>query len=256
MVRDQAMPQEGTREPVASAVGHEILRSVGQAKGLNRWTLAQCRAFIGRRVLEAGCGIGNFTEQLLDRERLICADHDPLYLQLLAANVAHLAHVRLLHADLACPATYESLRDEKLDTVVCLNVLEHIDADEAVLASYFDVLTPGGHAILLVPAQPWLYSACDRALGHCRRYTATDLRSKLQRAGFDGVLMKPFNRFGVAGWFVNKLLRRTILGAGQMRMYERLLPIAKLVEQFRFLPSLSLIAVGRKPNAPAKEHHP
>lgn len=255
MVRDQAMPQEGAQERVESAVGHQILQSVGQAKGLNRWTLAQCRAFIGRRVLEAGCGIGNFTEQLLDRERLICADHDPLYLQLLAAEVAHLAQVRLLHADLACPATYESLRDEKLDTVVCLNVLEHIEADEAVLASYLDVLMPGGHAILLVPAQPWLYSACDRALGHCRRYTTTDLRLKLQRAGFDVVLMKPFNRLGVAGWLVNKLLRRTLLGAGQMRMYERMLAIAKLVEQFRFLPGLSLIVVGRKPVSSPREHH-
>jgi glycosyltransferase involved in cell wall biosynthesis len=227
--------------------GYYVLQSMRRARGLNRWVLDQFRAYLGARVLEAGCGIGNFTELLLDRERLICVDNDPLYVEMANWRLGHLENVRTLKFDLSDGTAYASLKAERIDTIVCLNVLEHIEPDEDVLRAYFDLLEPGGHAIILVPAHMWLYGPCDVAIGHVRRYSSTELHTKLQRAGFEIVQMEEFNRLGVLGWWLNKRLGRRDLNPRQMRTYERLLPVAKAMEAAKIGRGLSLIAVGRKP---------
>src|SRR3954453_6847583 len=146
--------------------GYYVLQSMRRARGLNRWILEQFRAFIGKRVLEAGCGIGNFTELLLDRQRLVCVDNDPLYVEMANWRLGHLENVRTVERDLSDAAAYVELAPERIDTIVCLNVLEHIKEDERVLRAYYDLLEPGGHAIILVPAHMWLYGPCDEAIGH------------------------------------------------------------------------------------------
>ena len=227
--------------------GYYVLQSMRRARGLNRWVLDQFRPAIGRRVLEAGCGIGNFTELLLDRERLVCVDNDPLYVEMLQWRLGHLENVTTLRTDLADPQAMAALKPERIDTVICLNVLEHIAADEQVLRAYCDLLEPGGHAVILVPAHPSLYGPCDEALGHERRYTQVELHSKMQAAGFEVVSMGEFNRLGVPGWWLNKKLGRRDLSPRQMRAFEWLLPVAKAMESMKIGRGLSLIGVGRKP---------
>jgi glycosyltransferase involved in cell wall biosynthesis/predicted SAM-dependent methyltransferase len=226
--------------------GYYVLQSMRRARGLNRWILSRFRSYLGARVLEAGAGIGNFTELLLDRERLVSVDNDPLYIEMAEWRLGHLENVRTVQADLADPATYVNLKGERIDTIVCLNVLEHIGPDEEVLRAYYDLLEPGGHAIILVPAHPWLYSPCDEALGHVRRYTQPELHTKIQRAGFEVVMMEEFNRMGVPGWWFNKWLGRRDLNPRQMRLFETLLPLAKGMEALKLGRGLSLIGVGRK----------
>jgi hypothetical protein len=117
-----------------------------------------------------------------------------------------------------------------------------------VLGHFHRALAPGGHAIILVPQHPWLYSPTDKTLGHERRYTAPELRDKLAQAGFEVVHQQGFNRLGTLGWYVSgKLLGKEHLSPGQMRTFNRILPLAKLVEQVPGWPALSTIAVGRKP---------
>jgi glycosyltransferase involved in cell wall biosynthesis len=228
--------------------GYYVLQSMRRARGLNRWILEQFRPYVGARVLEAGCGIGNFTELLLDRERLLCLDNDQLYVEMLNWRLGHLENVNTIRFDLAQIDEYARLRDERIDTIVCLNVLEHIASDEAVLRAYYDLLQPGGHAIVLVPAHPSLYGPCDAALGHERRYTRVELHTKMQTAGFEVVSLDEFNRMGVPGWWVNKKLGRRDLNPRQMRAFEWLLPLAKLMERLKIGPGLSLIGVGRRPS--------
>jgi len=227
--------------------GYYVLQSMRRARGLNRWILRQFQPYLGARVVEAGCGIGNFTELLLDRPRLVCLDNDPLYVEMLNWRLGHLENVRIEQFDLADAAAYAPLKREAIDTIVCLNVLEHIKADEDVLRAYHDLLEPGGHAIILVPAHMSLYGPCDAAIGHERRYTQVELHSKMQAAGFEIVQMGEFNRLGVPGWWLNKQLGRRDINPRQMRMFERLLPLAKAAEAMRLGPGLSLIGVGRKP---------
>jgi glycosyltransferase involved in cell wall biosynthesis len=229
--------------------GYYVLQSMRRARGLNRWILHQFRQYIGSRVLEAGCGIGNFTELLLDRERLVSVDNDPLYVEMADWRLGHLENIVTLKRDLADIATYDELKPERLNTIVCLNVLEHIAPDEQVLRAYYDLLEPGGHAIILVPAHMWLYGPCDEALGHMRRYSQTELHTKMQAAGFEVVMMEEFNRMGVPGWYLNKMLGRRDLQPRQMRLFEWLLPVAKGMEALKIGRGLSLIGVGRKPAA-------
>jgi glycosyltransferase involved in cell wall biosynthesis len=228
--------------------GFLILQSVRRARGFNGWLVRQLAPFVGRRVLEAGSGIGNLTEFFLDRERLACVDVDPFYVERLSQRYGHLANLSFHQADLSQLHNCNALCKARLDTIICINVLEHIENDAKVLRNFYELLQPGGHAMLLVPANPRLYTGVDKALGHFRRYTRQELVSKMRDAGFDVVESKGFNRLGSLGWFVSgKLLGRTTLSAGQMKLYEWLLPLAKLVDRIGLLPPLSVIAVGRKP---------
>lgn len=236
--------------------GFLILQSLRRARGFNRWLYRRISPFVGRRVLEAGSGIGNLTECFLDRERLACVDLDPFYVERLNQRFGHLSNLSFHESDLSQIENSSDLRQARLDTIVCINVLEHIEDDPKVLRNFFQLLRPGGHALLLVPAHRWLYTGVDRALGHFRRYTHEELKTKMQAAGFDIVECRGFNRLGTLGWFVSgKLMKKTTLSAGQMKLYEWLLPIAKLVEKLPLLPHLSVIAVGRKPTTalPSKE---
>jgi len=229
--------------------GYYVLQSVRRAKGFNRWMYAQFSRYVGRRVWEAGCGIGNFTEFLLDRDRLVCVDNDPLYVEMIERRYGHLENLSVLQLDLAEPGIADRLRFEQLDTVISLNVVEHIEKDVDALRQMHGALTPGGHAIILVPAHPFLYTPCDRALGHHRRYTRPQLAEVMQAAGFELLHIQEFNRLGVLGWWLNGLLGRKELSPFSMRVFELLLPVAKLLDRIGIGPGLSLIAVARKPAA-------
>jgi glycosyltransferase involved in cell wall biosynthesis len=228
--------------------GYLILVAVRNARSFNRWMYRQIAPYVGRSVLEAGCGIGNLTELLLDSDRLIVSDFDPFYVEMIDRRFGHLENFRAVPMDLTRGTDYASLADEDLDTIICLNVLEHIAADEEVLGHFHRTLRPGGRAIILVPQHPWLYSPTDRTLGHVRRYTEDELREKLTRAGFEVVHQQGFNRLGTLGWYVSgTLLGKEHLSVGQMRTFNRILPLARLIERLPGWPALSTIAVGRKP---------
>ena len=159
----------------------------------------------------------------------------------------HMENVRTQLLDLASPGAGSRVHPEQLDTVISLNVLEHIEADQAVLTEFYQALIPGGHAIVLVPAHPGLYTACDRTLGHFRRYTPDELTTKFKEAGFQVVSCEQFNRLGVLGWWISGKLGKQDLSPIQMRAYEFLLPLAKLMDKVGLGPGLSLIVVGQKP---------
>jgi glycosyltransferase involved in cell wall biosynthesis len=238
--------------------GYYILQSIRRAKGFNKWMLSTFRSHVGQRVLEAGCGIGNFTELLLDRQRLVCVDYDPFYVEMIQRRYGHLENLRVGRFDLTNPDEYKTLQPENLDTIICLNVVEHIEPDQEVLRHYFNVLAPGGHAVILVPAHPSLYSVCDKILGHYRRYTRRELRAKMEQAGFQVLSVREFNRLGVYGWLLNKMLKKPELNPRQMWLYELLLPLAKFMDFLRLGPGLSVVGIGQKiaPPGPAPQDPP
>ena len=98
-------------------------------------------------------------------------------------------------------ADYEQLRSFAPESVVFLNVLEHIEDDEAVLANLFEVIPEGGRVIVLVPYNMKLYSEFDRQLGHFRRYGENELENKFRVAGFEVEKQFFFNKVGVFAWY-------------------------------------------------------
>ena len=234
--------------------GFYILRSMARSKRYNRWMLDLVKRYLGTRVLEAGAGIGSLSDMLAQRERLVLADIDPLYVGMLRQRFRRRGNVRVDCADLTRSADYDRWESERLDTVFCSNVLEHLANDVAVLASFERTLVAGGHCIVVVPAGKRLYTVLDEELGHYRRYTEEELEGKMRAAGFDVVHCRRFNKFGAASWCVSgHLLRNRHLSPRQMIWFDRLLPVVKLLDRILPTPGMSLIMVGRKrPGAAAR----
>jgi SAM-dependent methyltransferase len=157
----------------------------------------------------------------------------------------HLENVEVILGDLEDPDLYAKL-ESPFDSIVSINVLEHLGHPETALAGFHTVLRPGGNLIVHVPAHQWLYSDADKALGHQRRFEARELVALLEGAGFEILKIDQFNRMAVAGWLFNKLFGSSELRRWQVRLFATLLPLARLVEHVRILPGLSFVGIARK----------
>ena len=227
-------------------VARTTLESLGKSPQIARWTIGQFDGAMGDRVLEAGSGTGNLTPLLLDRERIIALDIDRSYVRRLGHRYGHLENFSTVAGDLEDPDLYVKLEHEDLDTVVCVNVLEHLDHPEVAVAGFHRVLRPGGRALILVPAGQSRYSPMDDAIQHRKRYGRGDLAELLQDAGFEVDKLEPFNRLGVLGWSVNRWAGRKSISRAQVSAFRLLLPLARTLERVDSLPGLSWIAVARK----------
>src|SRR5262245_374825 len=233
--------------------GYKTLLRLSRAERYNRWMFQQLLPWLGQRVLEVGSGIGSFTRYLTGRDLVAATELNPRYLRILGNTFERHTGVEMMPLDLADfdPAP---LRARHLDTIVCLNVLEHIEDDRGVLRRLHDSLAPGGRLLLLVPAHQWLYGAIDRAIDHHRRYERAGLVQKLEEAGFLVEHTQFFNRLGVLGWWLNgKVLGRTRVPGLQLHLQNLLVPLLR-AEVYAPLPfGLSLVAVARRASDPSAE---
>jgi SAM-dependent methyltransferase len=134
-----------------------------------------------------------------------------------------------------------------VDSILCSNVLEHIKDEHAALRNMHAVLKPGGRLVLVVPAGKWLHGSMDRVLGHWRRYSKTELVKQLSGEGFDTETVFSMNKPGVLGWFMNgKVFHRKTLGKFQMKLFNALVPLFKVVDPLLPWTGLSLVVVARK----------
>lgn len=223
------------------------LNQLSEINRYNRWIYDQFAAALGQRVLEVGSGTGNITQFLLVGNRTVVAtDVLPKYRQELRTRFAEKPNLQIGSFDLDRAAPAEFLA-HPFDTVVCLNVLEHIEDDLFALRQMRDVLTTGGRLALLVPAHQFLYGAFDEAVGHFRRYSKTGLRTRLCEAGFTVQSLKFFNLAATLPWFLNgRLLRRAYLPKEQVNLANNLVPLLKLEKLIGPPLGLSLIAIAQK----------
>jgi len=213
------------------------------ARRYNRWMFDRLRRWVGRRVVEIGSGIGNLSAFLLDSDRLVLTDTREEYLERLRTRFAKHANVAV--ARLYLPTELGALAGQQFDTIICLNVLEHVDDDVSSLKAMRRMLAPGGRLILLVPALPALYGTMDKALGHHRRYQRAPLTSLLQATGFRVAHVEYFNLAGVPGWwFAGRVLRRQVIPAGSLKLYDALVPLFRLERLLPWRVGQSLIAIG------------
>ena len=145
------------------------------------------------------------------------------------------------------PSAREEIRALAIDTIVCCNVLEHIEGDEAALADMHSLLVPGGRLALLVPALQRIYGTLDEHLRHFRRYEKAELEGKVRAAGFTLEDCRFLNRPGVFGWWLNgRVLRRRVLPKGQLRAFRWIVPLLKREESSPPSYGMSLLAIARK----------
>lgn len=226
---------------------HAILHNLAHARRFNKWVVNDIEPYLGDRILEVGAGIGNVSRLLPKKEKLIVTDIDPSYLEILGVAFQDNDIVDVARLDISRREDVEKLGSAICDTVVCLNVLEHIEDDVDALNNIRHLLPSGGRLVLLVPQYQWLFGSYDRHAGHVRRYTRKDLTRKLKEANFRLVRFKNFNFLAIWGWWINScLLKRTSLGRWQLKIYDTLVPLLRLVEKILPLPGISLICIAER----------
>jgi glycosyltransferase involved in cell wall biosynthesis len=231
--------------------GFTTLRRVEVLRRYNKFMWDLIQPFVGRRILEVGSGTGLLTRYLANRGDLVATDLDGEYVELLGRTYADNPHVAVRQLDLARLADAE-LEPGTFDTVICSNVLEHVENDQSALEGMHDLLAPGGRVVLVVPAIKALYGEIDRAIHHFRRYSTEELQAKLRAAGLDVEHLSYFNMLGVPGWYLNsRVLKRRSVPGIQARINDGLVPFLRLERRFGPPIGMSLIAVGRRGRAAA-----
>lgn len=213
---------------------------------LNRWIFDRVRPWCGRRVLEVGAGIGNLTELLADRDLVVATELEDDFLDRLRGRFAGAGNVHIEKLDLE-QVPVERFAGYHLDSVLCVNVLEHIRDDVGALVGLRDIVEPDGRLLLYVPAIPWLYGSLDKNLQHHRRYGKAELARKFEQAGWRLEHLSYMNLLGIPGWFLNsRVLGRKILPVKQVQLYDKLVPLLRLEDKLPLPIGMSLVAVGRK----------
>lgn len=213
------------------------LEAMSFAVNYHRWILDAFSPRLGARLVEVGAGTGEFSELLLARRPETISLVEP------SSDMHRLLEERLhaAGADNASVATYnatfadvaERIRaEQRPDSVIYVNVLEHVADDEAELRAVHRTLGAGGKVFIFVPALPWLYGEFDRRVGHHRRYTKAELEEKCRRAGFKILKSVYFDLAGIAPWWIQyRLLKASTLSPGSVKLYDRLVvPITRAVE--------------------------
>jgi 2-polyprenyl-3-methyl-5-hydroxy-6-metoxy-1,4-benzoquinol methylase len=225
------------------------LEIIEEARRYGDYVFSLFRPFVGRRVLEVGAGIGTMTRKLLAVSDLVIGvEPNASCVARLETNVSVASRFTLLPCHLE-ECDLGDLQRKQLDTVYCVNVLEHIEDDVAALKMFSDIIVSGGHVLIYVPAVQAAYGPLDAELGHHRRYSKRTLSAAFSAAGLELIRLQYANVIGLIGWMYNSHVTKTRHhSVEQVKLFERFvapwaLPLERLIP-----PPLgsSLVAVGRK----------
>jgi SAM-dependent methyltransferase len=226
----EAAEASGLTQPSAGVGALENHLGGEEARNYRRYERDIIAPHVGTSMLEIGSGLGDFSAQFLPRlARLVVSDSDPYCLEQLTKRYEGDPSVQVL--ELILPA--EIPVSEPVDTVVAMNVLEHIEDDVAALRCLATATKPGGKIVLWVPGYPQLYGDFDRKVGHVRRYTPKTMAAAVTAAGLSIELLRPINMLGgIAWWFA---VRRAGVGYPNpriVRVYDRLVvPTTRFIER-------------------------
>jgi SAM-dependent methyltransferase len=221
---------DGDVQPAAGEGQLENHLGGDEARNYRKYEYDTVAPHVGRALLEVGSGLGHFSEQFAGRlDYLVVSDNDAFCVEQLAKRYADNDAVEVL--DLALPADIKIKR--KVDTVVMMNVLEHIKDDVQALKDLAAVVEPGGRIVIWVPGYMQLYGDFDRKVGHVTRYTPKTLEATVTGAGLDIDVLKPINFLGGIAWWL--AVRRGGVGYPNpklVKIYDRtVVPVTRAIER-------------------------
>lgn len=216
------------------------------ADNYNSWIASRIKKFVKSPTLEIGAGTGNISEQFIDIKELVLTDNDEMLVKYLKDKFKPNKNVQVRVLDIA-KRNIET--DRKFSTIYAINVLEHIENDESALSNICRLLKSGGNVAILVPAKKIAYTKLDKNLGHYRRYEKSELKRKLEKAGFIVTYLEYFNFLGLLSWIVRTKVTRSHseLKSSHVKLFDIIVPLLRRIEPNKGLPvGISLIAVGKK----------
>jgi 2-polyprenyl-3-methyl-5-hydroxy-6-metoxy-1,4-benzoquinol methylase len=231
----------------AAPYGRGVLNNLTGTPQYLSWLARRVRPHVGDEVLEIGAGIGNLTGRLMSRRMLyVAGEQDPLHLHALRNRFLRTPNVTIQKIDPELPADLAGL-EECFDTVLCLNVMEHLEDPAAVLERLAATLKPGGAIVMLVPNVGALFGTLDRSLGHKRRYSAASARQLLQAGGFEVSSVESFNKVALLPWWLySRVLHTHNISKLVLKIFDKSVWFWRRLDPAIPCPGLSLLVVARK----------
>jgi len=213
----------------------------------NHWIYSNMRRYIGADILEVGSGTGNITQFLVFCRRVVALESDPVSAARAQGRFRHNGNIEIIQSTLQEYA-HRQPNPDLFDTVLSINVLEHIEDDVEALRCMRKLTNAQGRVVIMAPALPILYGSLDRSFGHFRRYRRRRLQRRFHDAGLEVIRSFYMNLPGVLGWFVHsRLLRRRQIDAKTSRRFNKAVPWLRTAESIVKPPlGQSLIMVGKK----------
>jgi SAM-dependent methyltransferase len=224
--------------------------AMSEATNYIAWILSAFTEILRPPILEIGIGHASYATLLRARGEYIGVDIDE---RSVAAARSRFPESDFHVADITRSVFVDAIGKDRIGSVICLNVLEHIDDHQSAVASLAQVLRPGGHLAVIVPALRLLTNDLDRLAGHLRRYRTDELGRLARVAGLEVIRADYFNPVGGFGWLANRLVRHRSLNDaavnGQIRLFDKwAIPVSKAMDPLtrRFF-GQSVLMIGRKP---------
>lgn len=222
-------------------------------KNANRyqeWIYSLIAPYLGKRILEVGAGIGSYTNRLLGREFIVATDISDYYVSQMAKRFANRSEVSTQVFDVCNISEKQKALfiSQRFDSIMLINVLEHIEKDLKSLMDLKDFLNTAGRLVIVAPAMQFLYGSLDQAYCHRRRYLRRDFEHMSAPLKMSLEVCRYFNFFGMYGWYMNaKLCKKNYLSRRQVIFFDKLVPLLQRLEKI-FLPpaGLSIVAVFKK----------
>ena len=211
-------------------VGSELDLFAAVKNWKSYWS-SQLRPFVHKDVVEVGAGLGANTPYLRRGalQRWVCLEPDPHLAEQLAANVGDAGN-----CEVVC-GTVQAVEGRQFDTVVYIDVLEHIENDRQELEAAARLLRPGGRIIVLAPAHQRLFTPFDAAIGHFRRYD----REMLRRISPPGLRLEKLRYLDSAGLLLsgaNRIfLRQSMPTKSQLHVWDNfVVPVSRVLDKLTF----------------------
>lgn len=241
-------------EPRCTESVHTSLEHLSELYAYNHWIFSQIRGHLAGSICEVGGGIGNITQFLLNYPRVVSLEPAPQAFEFARKRFRDHLNVTVVQAFLEeCPVS--GMGPQSFDTVICLNVLEHIEDDVGALRKMGELCRADGKVVVLVPAMMALFGEMDRSFGHYRRYSRRSLGQAFRAAGFRVIHSRYFNMAGAFGWWWRgRIAKADQLDSNSCRTFDRLVPYLDAVERLIRPPfGQSLVVVGSPQYKPRGE---
>jgi len=210
---------------------------MNRAINYNSWIFNLVEPYLGKSVLEIGAGIGNFSIEILNHpnvQELTVVEIDPMCISKHKLNIKYQNNkdlkVRYIQGDFA----QIDLPANKFNTIIALNVLEHMAQEKKALQNINKGLAQRGFTTILVPAFQCLKGSIDKRLGHYQRYNKYVAKSLMQKMGLYVVTMRYYNIIGFFGWLINfRILKRKQQSIKQVVFFDKyIFPVQMFIEKF------------------------
>lgn len=213
--------------------GNENLEIVSVGKNFNNWIYDEIQSGLAGDLLEVGSGIGTFSEKIIKNfptSSITLSDVSNNYVENLKKKFQN-NHVSVEKLDLNNNKDFQRIGYGRFDSVFAINVLEHVKDDEYCIEQLYKMLRENGTLIILVPCHKFLYNIIDSKIGHFRRYTKKELKTKIGKTHFKIEKMFYFNMIGILGWYLNGDLKKKVeINKTLFNIFDKTIPVFRFFE--------------------------